>query len=166
MNTVILKIGNDNRILNRIGFFIMLTGLLLFLITGSVLLIGWYLPLEVGIVYFIELVDKNIYLFFLISILTMLIGFKLADWKNYVKTELKIHDGNLMWINDDDEIELPIRKIYKLYWRKKMLCENIKLTIKTIGIKKYETEIDIINYGRLKNYIPESKFKHRSIKKY
>ena len=163
MKTIIIKIGNDIRILKRIGLFIMLNGLLLFLITGIVLLIGYHMPVEISIVYYIEIINKNIFLLFCISILTMIIGLKLADWKNYVKTELKISDGNLMWINDGDEIELPIKKIYKLYWRKKILSKEIKLTIKTIGITKYETEIDIMNYSRLKNYLPDSKFEYKKL---
>ena len=161
MESVQIKVGNDIQIVNKIGFYIFLLGILMFLISGSILILEKYLPLEIAVVYFIEVVSQNVYYSFLISILTIIVGFKMADLKNYIETELQIDGEKLMWVNNGNTIELPIKKIHKLYWRKKMFSDKIKLTLKTIGIKKYETIIDIMNYSRLKNQLPDSEFEYK-----
>jgi hypothetical protein len=161
MESVKIKVGNDIQIVNKIGFYIFIIGILMFLLTGGILFLGKSLPFEVAIIYFIEVVSQNVYYSFLASILTIIIGFKLADLKNYIETELKIDDDKLMWVNNGETIELPKKKIYKFYWRKKPFSNNIKLTLKTIGIKKYETIIDVMNYSRLKDHLSSSIFEYK-----
>jgi len=134
--TLKIKIGKELPMINQIGAYISLFGILLFLITGVILFAGVYLPLEMKLIYFVEIIHRNIYLTFLSSILIFIIGSVLGELKNFYETDLKITDEGLEFYKDQEKIELPNRKIHKLIKRRNYLISDKKITIKTIGLKK------------------------------
>ena len=54
-----IEIGSDLNIVNGIGFFLIIFGLLIFVVSGIVLLSGILLPLEMKVIYFVEVISKN-----------------------------------------------------------------------------------------------------------
>ena len=141
-------------IINLIGSYISLLGVLLFLITGVILFAGVYLPLEMKLIYFVEIIHRNIYLTFLFSIILFIIGNILGELKNFYETDLKITDDGMEFYKDQEKIELPNRKIYKLIKRNNYLSSDKKITIKTIGLKKYEARVNDQNCKRLFELYP------------
>ncbi len=141
-------------IINLIGSYISLLGVLLFLITGVILFAGVYLPLEMKLIYFVEIIHRNIYLTFFFSIILFIIGNILGELKNFYETDLKITDDGMEFYKDQEKIELPNRKIYKLIKRNNYLSSDKKITIKTIGLKKYEARVNDQNCKRLFELYP------------
>ena len=143
-----------------------IVSIIIFLITGVIFYAGTYTPLDVKIIYYFEILSKNFYVTFISSILILGVSIKLMLLNKYQLTELEIFDDRIAFNKQSEKIELMNDKIHKLYWRNKLFGNKIQLTIKTIGLKKYRVRIDIMNYSRLKKYIPDSKFEYNELSKY
>ncbi|MCC8358931.1 hypothetical protein [Salinimicrobium sediminilitoris] len=155
MEIVKIEVGQERPLINKIGGWIFLIGILLLLISGGILFFGYYLPLELTLVYYLEFLHQNIYLTFILSLGLTFGGGWLMSWLKYIPTDLKINEGDIIFFKGEEEIELPTRKIHKLLWKKKMFSDLNNVVIKTIGLKKYHTRMDNMNYNRLTQSLPD-----------
>ncbi len=147
--TLQIEIGSELKIVNGFGFFLTILGILIFVITGIVLLAGTYLPPDVKVIYFVEVISRNFYLTFISSILAVIIGTKLMLIRKYELTELELHEDRIAFNKGNERIELLNKKIHKLLPKKKSWNGKKRLNIKTIGIKVYESQMNEMTYSEL-----------------
>ena len=155
MKTIKIEVGQERPLINNIGGWIFLIGILMLLLTGGILFLGSYLPPELTLVYYLEFLHQNIYIAFLLSLGLTFGGGGLMSWLKYIPTELKINTEEIIFFKGEEEINLPTRKIHKFLWKKKMFSDINNVVIKTIGLKKYHTRMDNMNYSRLTQLLPE-----------
>ncbi len=155
MEILKIEVGQERPLINKIGGWIFLIGILLLLITGGILFFGYYLPLELTLVYYLDFLHQNIYLAFILSLGLTLGGGWLMSWLKYIPTDLKINVEEINFYKGEEEINLPTRKIHKFLWKKKMFSDLNNVVIKTIGLKKYHTRMDNMNYSRLTQSLPD-----------
>lgn len=155
MEILRIEVGQERPFINNIGGWIFLIGILMLLITGGILFFGYYLPLDLTLVYYIEFLHQNIYLAFILSLGLTFGGGWLMSWLKYIPTDLKINVEEINFYKGEEEINLPTRKIHKFLWKKKMFSDLNKVVIKTIGLKKYHTRMDNMNYSRLTQSLPD-----------
>jgi len=154
-----IEIGSDLNIVNGIGFFLIIFGLLVFVVSGIVLLSGILLPLEMKVIYFVEVISKNLYLTFLSSIIVIIVGSKLVSLRKYESTDLEIYDDRIVFNKGKERIELLNEKIYKLILKKDSWNGKKRLNIKTIGIKMFESQMNKTTYLELTDFYSEKLFK-------
>ncbi|MFL1895105.1 hypothetical protein ACJRPK_05340 [Aquimarina sp. 2-A2] len=155
-----IEIGSELRVINGIGFLLTIIGVLIFLITGIILLVGTYLPLDVKMIYYVEVISGNFYLAFLSSSLKIIIGTKLMLLRKYELTDLELYDDRMAFNKGNDRIELLNQKIHKLLPKKNSRNGKKRLNIKTIGLIMYESQMNEMAYLELTNLYSEKVFKN------
>ena len=150
-----IEIENELPIINKAGFFISLIGICLLLICMVIFLIGYYLPLEIKIVYYFELINDNFYIFFITTTLLALLGIKLLKKRKYEMSKLYVFDDKIVFKISQDKIELLNSKIHKLIPVKTSLKDKRKINIKTIGLKKYMVRMSDSVYSECIGLYPE-----------
>ncbi len=140
-----IKIGNE-LFLNKIGVFITIVGILVGILILIILFAGTYLPLEMKMIFYFELLSRNIYLSFFISILSVFTGFKISNLKIYKETILILEENKLAFKKKGELIELPKWKINRIIEKKNYNRSIEQIRIKTNVGKEYElkTEIGIL----------------------
>lgn len=113
MEIVKIEVGQERPLINKVGGWIFLIGILLLLISGGILFFGYYLPLELTLVYYLEFLHQNIYLTFILSLGLTFGGGWLMSWLKYIPTDLKINEDEIIFFKGEEEIALPTRKIHK-----------------------------------------------------
>lgn len=156
--TLQIEIGSELKILNGFGFFLTILGILIFVITGIVLLAGTYLLPDVKVIYFVEVISRNFYLTFISSIAAIIIGTKLMLFRKYELTDLELYDDRIAFNKGKDRIELLNEKIHKLLKKKSSWNGKKRLNIKTIGLKMYASRMNEMAYSELINLYPEKIF--------
>ena len=150
-----IKVGRELPVLNRIGTFVLFPGVVLFVLCGIVLFAGTYLPLEMKLIYFVEVVNQNVYLAFVTSIFLFIVGGKIMAFKKFYPTDLKVVDNNLIFYYGPERIQLSDKKIHKLLKTRSLFTSDKKLILKTIGLKKYEMLMSEQHYKRLIQRYPD-----------
>ena len=156
--TLQIEIGSELKTINLIGFFLTIIGILVFLITGFVLVAGTFLPPDVKVIYFVEVISRNFYLTFIFSIAAVIIGTKLMSFRKYELTDLELYDDRIVFNKGKDRIELLNEKIHKLLKRKSSWNGKKRLNIKTIGLKMYESQMNEMTYSELIDLYSEKVF--------
>ena len=126
-----VKLATTQKITSNIGFIILALGLIIFLLIGFTLYLGSPLPLEMKIIYFFEILPNNIYLFFLISIFTVYLGYRLMMIKSYNHGILEVDKYKLKFIVKG---KVEIIRINQIISFKRL--DNSKFVIES---KKYKT---------------------------
>ena len=111
MKKIPLEIGIGIKWINLIGLILFGIGILTLIGTGLVMYSGMFLPLEIKVLYFFEVLSKNFYLTFLISIIISFIGFKIMTMEKFVRTELNINDKDLSFYTDKRNVTIRFNRI-------------------------------------------------------
>ena len=148
-----IRIGNE-LFLNKIGVFITIVGFLFGIIILVIFFAGTYLPLEMKIIFYFELLSRNIYLSFFISILSVIVGFKMSNIKRYKETILILEENKLTFKKKEELIELPKWKINRIIERKNNNRNIEQIRIKTTVGKQYELKTEVGILEKLLNMFP------------
>ena len=152
-NSFQIKIGNE-LFLNKVGILFTVIGILFGLLIFLVLFAGTYLPLEMKLIFYFELIGKNIYIAFLTSILVIILGFKMSELKIYTETTLILEENKIFFKKNGELIELPKWKINRIIKRKNYNRNTEKIRIKTNVGKEYDLKVESGILKKLKIIFP------------
>lgn len=152
MKKISLEIGNRIKWINSLGLVLFGIGLLTLILTGLVIYSGTLLPLEIKVLYFFEVLSKNFYLTFLVSILISFIGYKIMTLEKYVQTELNINDKDISFVADKRKVTIRFSRITEFYEKKSN--EQKLLTIKSNRGELYNFKLTQAEFENLINNYP------------
>ena len=148
-----IKIGNE-LFINRIGVLISVLGIGIGLIFIAVLFFGTHLPLEMKLIYYVELIGRNFYISFLVSILTVIIGIKISDLRHYSSANLILEKDKISFAKNGELVELPKWKIKKISKRKSLIFDSKRIKIKTVTSKEYDFKGEENVFNELEELFP------------
>lgn len=131
--------------------------LLVFLLSLAILYTGKGLPLEMSGIYYGEIMHNYVYYSFSISLVFCILGFKVSDMKKWTKTDLIIDGDTIQFTQNNEPVLLPRQKILKVSGLKTYFTKDIKLRIRTNGLKRYYIKVDDNTYNKLA-YIYSDRF--------
>ena len=149
-----IKVGNPFW-LSKIGIWISGIGILFFILFLIILFTGKPLPTEMKLIYYAEIMNRYIYYGFGLSIITCVIGFTLSDTRKWTTTNLIIDSDRIEFTKNGKKVNLPREKILKLVRLKSYLFKDNKVTIRTIGLKRYLVRMDNSVYKKLNDIYPD-----------
>ncbi|WP_028890792.1 hypothetical protein [Tenacibaculum sp. 47A_GOM-205m] len=130
----------------------MIIGTLGFIITGILLYSGTYLPFEMKLIYYTEIIPLKFYLAFIISTLLLYVGLKIGNLEKYQNSELIIDEYKLKF-DLGNEIKLArfnqISSFYQVESKK-----GIELRIETNKFQKFKLQMDKTTFDKLNEYCP------------
>ena len=130
----------------------MFMGIIGFITTGVVLYSGTYLPLEMKLIYYVEMIPMKFYLTFFISSFLTFLGVKIANFEKYQNSELTI-DEYKMKFDLGNKFKLArfnqISSIYQIKSKK-----EIELRIETNKYQKYKLRMDKTTFEKLTELCP------------
>jgi hypothetical protein len=147
-----IQVGNPS-VVNKLGFFLMILGVLVALAILLVLFAGTYLPLEMKSLFYFELIHKNVYLSLIISIVAVIAGYQIGEYRYYTESTLQLASDKITFSKKDQFIELPKWKIRKIIRYKKRFRKTEKIRIKTTVGKEYFLKADSDVLRNLKSSI-------------
>jgi len=131
--------------------------LLVFLLSLAILYTGKGLTLEMSGIYYGEIMHNYVYYSFSISLVFCILGFKVSDMKKWTKTDLIIDGDTIQFTQNNEPVLLPRQKILKVSRLKTYFTKDIKLRIRTNGLKRYYIKVDDNIYNKL-TYIYSDRF--------
>jgi len=147
-----IEIGDEIKFTSNVGFYIMITGILGFVITGIILYSGTYLPLEMKLIYYVEIIPLKFYLAFVISALLSYVGLKIGSVEKYQNSELIIDEYKLKF-DLGNKFKLArfnqISSFYQVESKK-----GIELRIETNKYQKYKLRMDKTAFDKLSELCP------------
>ena len=103
----------ERKRINTIGSQIANFGFFFAIVFCLFLLPANYLPSEIAIIYLIEFVNRNVYIFLSISVIIFLLGEWLKGMRNYEKAELELKTNGILLLSKTRTIELKFDEIKK-----------------------------------------------------
>ena len=147
-----IEIGNEIKFTSNLGFYVMIVGILGFIITGMILYTGTYLPVEMKWIYYVEIISYKFYIAFIISALLSYVGMKITNLEKYQNSEL-IVDKYKLKFDLGNKFKLArfnqISHFYQVESKK-----GIELRIETNKYQKYKLRMDKITFDKLKELCP------------
>ena len=147
-----IEIGDEIKFTSKIGFYILITGILGFISTGIILYSGTYLPPEMKLIYYVEIIPLKFYLAFTISIVLSYVGVKIGSIERYQNSELIIDEYKLKF-DLGNKFKLArfnqITRFYQVESKK-----GIELRIETSKHQKYKLRMDKTTFNKLNQLCP------------
>ena len=133
----------ERRKINKIGSEIANFGSFFTFMFCLFLLPANYLPSEMTIIYLIEFVNRNVYIFISISTIIFLFGEWLKGLRNYEKAELELKTNGILLLSKTRKIELEYDEIKKFQGLMNLVhgfsnIYKLNFVIKTNDNGKYE----------------------------
>ena len=121
----------------------------MFLLTGIILYAGKNLPLEMKLIYYVQIISKNFYLTFLGSFLLSVLGYKIMTIEKYEPSTLTIDNFKMKFDLGEKVIVVRTNRITDFYQLKSK--EQIKLRIETSTFRTVNLRMDKENFESLLN---------------
>ncbi len=158
-NTFDIQFAERKKI-NKIGSQIANFGFFFALVFCLFLLPAKYLPSEIAIIYLIEFVNRNVYIFISISVAIFLFGEWLKGMRNYEKAELELKDNGILLFSKTRRIELKYDEIKKFHGVMNLIhglsnMHRLNFVIKTIDNGKYEIRSHKDVFNGLTDHFPD-----------
>ena len=147
-----IEIGNEIKFTSNLGFYIMIVGILGFIITGIILYTGTYLPVEMKWIYYVEIISYKFYIAFIISVLSAYVGMKITNLEKYQSCELIVDEYKLKFDLGNKFKLARFNQISSFYQVESK--NKIELRIETNKYQKYKLRMDKATFEKLNELCP------------
>ena len=136
--------------LRYLGYILMILGGISFLVFIALWISGRQLPIEMFWIYYTFIVGDTMWSSGFISVILIIVGQKMAQFRLYKKAQLSFENsGGLIIICEKEQVELAKWQIGKIEIQKKWLTKLLNFRIKTTINTEYEIKTDRILYERM-----------------